>query len=207
MQKVIREGRYEKGAAKLVKEVLQPDDIVLELGAGIGVVATICANIVGSANVVAYDANLDLKPIALDVFRLNGVSPSYRTGLVDSASGPRTFHKRENFWASSTNEARADDAQDIVLEATPLGEAVSEHRPTCLIVDIEGGEDGLIDNTDLPGVRLIIIEVHDDLLGEEGVRRLYGRMNELGFVPTRNNGRDICLERDPYHSLLHDRVA
>ena len=48
MSRVIERGRYEGGEVNALKKILRPNDKVLELGAGIGVVSTAAAQIIGS---------------------------------------------------------------------------------------------------------------------------------------------------------------
>ena len=45
------------------------------------------------------------------------------------------------------------------MRGVALGELIREHRPTVLVIDIEGGESDL-GPTPLPGVRAVIVECH-----------------------------------------------
>ena len=63
-----------------------------------------------------------------------------------------------------------------------LGKFNFESRTKLLIIDIEGGEQELVNCCDLPGVRKIMIEFHPELIGEKGVLKLTDWLYSLGFV-------------------------
>jgi len=50
-------GDYERKEATIVSQRLTADDVVLEIGAGIGFLSAYCAKRIGSERVFAYDAN------------------------------------------------------------------------------------------------------------------------------------------------------
>lgn len=50
-----------------------------------------------------------------------------------------------------------------------------------LIIDIEGGEDGLFDDVDLTGVRKIMLEIHQPTIGRRGVKRLFDQLSAQNF--------------------------
>ena len=56
-------------------------------------------------------------------------------------------------------------------------------KPTVIVCDIEGGEDGLFDATDLSSVRHIVIELHPKSYGEEGAARVLSVLAARGLVP------------------------
>src|SRR5947209_17291094 len=61
VERTVSRGRYERDELRLIEQVLSPGDVVLEVGAGIGLVSAYCAKRLGSSRVFAYEANPDLE--------------------------------------------------------------------------------------------------------------------------------------------------
>src|SRR5207237_906870 len=61
-ERTVSRGRYEQDECRLIEQVLSPADVVLEVGAGLGLVSAYCAKRLGSSRVFAYEANPDLEP-------------------------------------------------------------------------------------------------------------------------------------------------
>ena len=72
----IYEEDYEEDEAKCVLAKIQPHDIVLEFGAGLGYLSTLCSKRIGSERVFAYEANPELIPLIEKTYRNNGVAAS-----------------------------------------------------------------------------------------------------------------------------------
>ena len=65
-------GWYESQEINALRKTLREDDVYLELGSGVGVVATIVSRLIGSDRVTAYEANPDVAEIARQTFAQNG---------------------------------------------------------------------------------------------------------------------------------------
>ena len=50
-------GRYELQEARALAEFVKPEDVVMDIGAGVGFVSILAARIVGGPNVIAVEAN------------------------------------------------------------------------------------------------------------------------------------------------------
>jgi predicted O-methyltransferase YrrM len=62
VEQAISKGGYERDELRLIGMLLSPSDVVLEIGAGLGVVSAYCAKRLGSSRVFAFEANPDLEP-------------------------------------------------------------------------------------------------------------------------------------------------
>jgi hypothetical protein len=82
------DGLYELPERTLVTQALENDDVVLELGTGIGVVTVICAKRLGAGRVHSFEANPMLISVARETFRLNEVS-------------------KTRYWVSTTERCRS----------------------------------------------------------------------------------------------------
>ncbi|MFN6951607.1 MAG: glycosyltransferase family 2 protein [Albidovulum sp.] len=71
---------------------------------------------------------------------------------------------------------------------------VAEVRPTVIVCDIEGGERGLFDRTDLSGVRAVVLEPHPKVYGPWGVARVAGVLAAKGLTLASDNGPDSPVQ-------------
>jgi FkbM family methyltransferase len=170
----------------------------LELGAGIGLLATYCSLEIGSDQVKTFEANPFMLPLITKTFALNGVSPTFVIGAIGPRYGQIEFHVRENFWASSSHHGRAEGSvQTITVPVCALHDEIVATRPTYLVIDIEGAEENLVGSSELPGVKKVMVELHPELIGEAGVRSFLGWLSDLGFRKDGDISKDveIYLER------------
>jgi len=177
----IRRGEYETREAELVRRLLRPDDRVLELGAGLGFLTSLCALIVGSDRVMAYEANPTLEAHIHETFVLNNVSPALHMVMADTGEGAATLHVTEDFWTASRIPRPSTASRAIAVPTRNVNSDIAVFRPTVLIVDIEGGERDLIPRLRLEGIRALIVEVHQSVIGLDGVEQMRRSLSERGF--------------------------
>jgi len=183
-------GEYENRERRLVREFVAPGDRVLEVGGAIGVVAMTAASIVGSENVVTFDANPDIVADAKENFRRNDLGGvSARCGaLVNRRKFQRdsfvAFFIRGSFWASSLKGPRHAPGVEKVVEIPTfcLEDEIARHRANVLICDIEGGEVDLLMDADLTGIRLILMEIHYFATGEKAADDMVRKLILDGFT-------------------------
>jgi FkbM family methyltransferase len=190
------DGQYELPERTLVSEALEDDDVVLELGTGIGVVTVICSRRLGAGRVHSFEANPNLIPVAEETFRLNGVAPSLENTILGVCEGERTFYVEKNFWSSSTVK-RSARSRPVKVTVRRLDDAIETLRPTVLIVDIEGGEAEVFDTVQLGTVRKVLIEFHPHVIGQDAVDHIKDAFRSAGFVPTKElfGGNQIFYQR------------
>lgn len=190
----IVKGSYEAAERDLVRAALRPGDRVLEIGAGVGVVALTCAQAVGTENVLSYEANAALEPVIRENFRLNGRTPNLRMRAISSDGAPLRFFRNENIVSSSVHD-RGLAAQEIVVPSDRIDDALTEHRATVLVMDIEGAENAILPAADLSGLREMIIELHPHIVGEEPTEMLIRSLKDRGFTETGRRHKNIRLTR------------
>jgi FkbM family methyltransferase len=173
-------GSYEADELAGLIGVIRPGDCVLELGAGLGFIATFIARALRPRRVVSVEADPRVAAIARRTHALNDVTVELRNTLVAAEDGEVDFHLQPAFWGSSTTWL--PDSTTVRLAATAFRRLLADVRPEVLIIDIEGSEDGLFDGVDLTGVRAISLEIHRRLLGLAGIRRLFMTLGEAGFA-------------------------
>lgn len=176
----IYDGEYEHGELYFLRSRLNSDDIVMELGTGIGLLSCYAAKIVGSQNVFTYEANPSLEKPIRQLYQMNNVNPHLECCMLGEQEGEHNFYIEKDFWAS-TNVKGSEESIAVKVPVKSFNEAIRQINPSFLIIDIEGGEYELINYADLHNVRKLIIEVHRSILGNDKVESVIAKLSELGF--------------------------
>jgi FkbM family methyltransferase len=172
--------RYERGEARCVARRVAPDDVVLEVGAGIGFLSTLCALRVGGARVTAVEANPALLPRIRATWAANGVAPTLVHGVLARTAGEAELFVAPELVSSSLapgGEARAS----VRVPQLAVNELLRRVAPTCLVIDVEGAEAELLPAIDWRGVRKLILELHPHRIGAERTRELLALLAAQGF--------------------------
>jgi FkbM family methyltransferase len=180
VERALSRGGYEREELSLIGEVLLPDDVVLEVGAGLGLVSTFCAKRVGSSRVFAYEADPELEPCIRETYELNGVEPTLEMCAVGGQSGRVTLFRDKHFVSSSVVRRRVG-AKPVEVPGKALSYIVEKVRPTMLIVDAEGAEREMFEGAQLEGVTRIVLELHDRVIGPLGTDRVRASLTAMGF--------------------------
>lgn len=194
-------GAYEVPERKLLANAIQPNDVVLELGAGLGVIATFCALRTDGTHVHCYEANPALIPVIEETFRLNGCNASLHNAVLGHTAGQMEFFIEHDFWSSSTVR-RSASSKRILVTVENFSQVVETLAPTLLIIDIEGGEASLLDEfSHLPNsVQRVLIELHPQVIGPETVSKIRNTFVAAGFSPVEQlaNGAQVLFSRRTY---------
>ncbi len=174
-------GEYESREIDIVSRRLEAADVVLEVGAGLGFLSAYCAKRIGGDRVHAFEANPALMPLIRATHERNRVAPAVHNVLLARGEGERTFYVEADFWASSTT-ARTPQARAIQVPQRDLNAELLRIAPTFLIVDIEGGEGEFFACAGLAGVAKVCVEIHPDVIGNDGVSAVFARLLAQGFA-------------------------
>jgi FkbM family methyltransferase len=181
-------GVYESKEAELVKKKIAADDVVMEVGAGIGFLSALCAKVTGSERVFAYEANPQLMQVIRHVHDLNQVAPTVSNVLLGEGDGECTFWLEKDYWASSLIQG-SKDATPIRVRQIDLNQEIQRIRPSFMILDIEGGEYEFLRHARLDPIRKIVIEVHPHVLGYTRISEMLGWLFAAGFALDLGNMR------------------
>ncbi len=202
-RRLLRHGDYERREIEAVKALVRPDDVVIELGAGIGYMSTFMARNRRVGAVHAFEANPALIPYIERVHAANDVTAvTVHNALLGPRKGKAKFYIRENFPASSLEEAPRGEKSPVVrveqVEIRNAKAAFREIRPSFLVCDIEGAEADLLALPDLSGLRGAVIELHPQWIGRAGVARVFEAMMGAGltFFPRVSNKKVVAFLRD-----------
>ena len=196
VERTVSRGRYEQDECRLIEQVLSPADVVLEVGAGLGLISAYCAKRLGSSRVFAYEANPDLEACIRETYSLNEVQPTLDMCAVGADAGKVTLFRSEDLWASSVLRP-SGKVRPVEVPVKALSEIVQLVRATLLIVDVEGAESELFDRAHLPTVSRIILELHEWVIGTAGARRVRSTLSAIGFeeLPDLSTGKHLVLQR------------
>lgn len=198
VERALSKGSYEREELRLIGEVLSPSDVVLEVGAGLGLVSAYCAKRLGSSRVFAYEADPDLEPCIRETYALNGVDPNLDMCAIGAQAGRVTLYRDKHFVSSSVVRRRVG-AHPVEVPGKALNYVVEKARPTLLVIDAEGAERELFDGAELPGVSKVVLELHDRVIGRDGTNRVRRLLAAMGFKEDRrlSSHDHVVLRRDP----------
>jgi len=182
----INAAEYEGHEIRGALHVVQEDDVVLEIGAGLGIVGAVIASNARPKSVHSFEANPDLIPTIERLYELNGlegVNSVRNTVLLSDPERPASipFHLRNSFLGSSLIEAQGRVRKTVDVPTASFGETSAELGATVLIMDIEGGELELLRHADLSQFRAAVLEFHPTAYGIEGMRECKQILTDAGF--------------------------
>ncbi|EDX76737.1 methyltransferase, FkbM family protein [Coleofasciculus chthonoplastes PCC 7420] len=189
-------GYYEQNELRIVKAKLTPNDIVMEIGTGIGLLSSYCAKRIGSERVFTFEANPELELPIRQNYAINQVSPHLEICLIGEREGTHQFYIEKNFWSSSTIQ-RHPDAKAIQVTVKSFNQEIKRLNPTFLIIDIEGGEYELLNYAHFHNVKKLVIELHERIIGREKVEFVKAKLHQWGFKihPKISTTEELFLER------------
>jgi FkbM family methyltransferase len=171
---------YEAEELALLKDFLATEDVVMEVGTGLGLLSTYCAKHIGDDRVYSFEANPTLEGPIRANYALNQVAPTLEMGLVGRQPSPGTFYVGDNFWSSSIFN-KAEGAQPITVPGISFNDKLKDIDPTFLVLDIEGGEYDLVEYAQFHNVRKLLIEIHDWVLTPDQVQHVRDTLMRQGF--------------------------
>ena len=180
----LEKGFYEKQESKELERLIEPDERILEIGAGIGFISALCAQNGKAAAIRAYEANPDLIPFIKRVHALNEITTvEVVNGVLSSSpTAPKaTFYQRHDFWASSLSPEPFKYKTTVEVDVVDFTAELRAFKPTLIICDIEGGELELMREANLEGVRKVYMEIHQKVLGRRGIKALFDCMSKKDF--------------------------
>ena len=202
MQDILYAGVYEEPELTLLDEKLERDDVVVEVGAGLGFLSAFCAKRIGSDRVFTYEANPAMESHIRRTYQLNSVEPRLRIGMLGATSGTHEFFIGEDFWSSSASHNAGSTVVEVPVFDTRA--ELEPIQPTFLVMDIEGGEYELLKCIDLGTIQKVLVEVHPRVLTEAQLDEIYQVLETAGFSVVSRAGRDgesIFLQRQPETAL------
>lgn len=204
IEAAILAGCFEAEEAAQIPHIVKADDIVLDIGAGIGFISTLIARI--AARVISVEANPDLLPFMRRLHRLNGVENAERLNVVlgDDDSGSATFYQRTDFWMGSLAAGPNPYVSTVNVPVRGLNALLKQAQVSLIVCDIEGAESFLFKDVELCCVDRVYLELHDHITGLKGVAAVFCTMAERGFAydPRFSSGAIVLFRRVDQNEAL-----
>ncbi|AXI48837.1 FkbM family methyltransferase [Sulfitobacter sp. SK012] len=180
----LRKDLYEGKESDAVMKVVRDDDVVIELGAGIGYMSTLVATKRKLKAVYAYEANPNLIPYIHAVHAANNVKNAHvHNAILGARKGTVDFYPRKNLLASSLVPKEGEEAPySVKVDVLNAKQVMKETQANVLICDIEGAEADLIPAMDLSGLRAAVIELHPQWIGPDGVNAVFRAFMDAGLA-------------------------
>jgi FkbM family methyltransferase len=178
-------GDYEAPELMALAALVRPQDRVLELGAGMGLVSGVIAKRNPTVRFLSYEANPAMEGAIRALHATNGIANiSLRPAIVASLDqGPtRRFRLHRNFTEGSLVADSADQGFVEVAVDDP-SKVMAEFQPDILLCDIEGGEEELIPLLDMRNLRAAVIELHPKIVSRAGMKRIFEAFLAAQMVP------------------------
>lgn len=180
-------GDYEIDENKILSETLTQNDVLLELGTGVGFNSIYAAKM-NNNKVVTFEGNPRLIPLIKKNMKKNKVNFSLRNEIVISKNFNNTsssFNVVEDFWSSSLKEPIGGKiVEKVTVPTYNINNVIRDVKPTYLVVDIEGGEEDLFENCDFlkwSSIEKILLEMHADVIGEEQCFAVIKNIVQCGY--------------------------
>ncbi|MGD9861636.1 MAG: FkbM family methyltransferase [Pseudodonghicola sp.] len=176
------EGLEMAGALHVVGE----DDVVLEIGAGIGLVGAVIAANAKPRAVRSFEANPELIPQIEALYAANDLGDRIAVRNAVLVSAPErpatmTFHVHNSYLGSSLIAPEGRETRAVEVPTESFAETCADLQPSVLIMDIEGGELEILRHADLTGFRAMVLEFHPKAYGVGGMRECKNILRAAGF--------------------------
>lgn len=176
--KSIKAGNYEAHEAAMLDALIQPGEVILEIGGGCGFISTCCAKNPHTKGVFCVEANPNLIETIRLTHKINSVDVTVLNEILAEHDGETDFYLHRDFWASGT---RSFLGTPIRVKTTSFQSRLDQIRPSMLIVDIEGGEETLFEHVNLTGVKKIMLELHQPTIGRRGIKKVFDLLSAQQF--------------------------
>ncbi|ODN42866.1 FkbM family methyltransferase [Piscirickettsia litoralis] len=177
-------GDYEESEISLMKNFIELDDNVLDIGAGMRLTSCYAAKLTNN-EVIAVEPDARLHPLIIKNAQLNNASIIVIDGCISSNANSSVvdfYINHEEFWFSSLNKGKNKDHKPPKkIKVLQLENLLSKYQPTVLILDIEGAEKYLFNKKYNHMPNKIIIEIHFQILGSQQASEVINDLTNLGY--------------------------
>jgi FkbM family methyltransferase len=197
LRRNIYRGQHERKEMETIRHLLRSDDIVLELGAGAGIIsAFIAQRLSDSRNLHTLEPNPQLLNTIDSIAAANGVTPNVLNAAVGTQDGKQAFFFAENFLASSAYD-RGQNAKKTMVQVMAMSALLERIRPTFIVFDIEGAEQDVLTVPIPPEVRVLCGELHPHIIGNHAASDVIRSIIDSGFVflADQSQGRAVAFVR------------
>ena len=193
----LAEGTYEADEAKAADRCVRKGFRVLELGAGIGYVTSICARRAGPANVLSVEANPDLLPVIEANLARNGLSGV--TLMHGAVTGPVEEGATADFAVSTgyTGSSLDGKGRAVRVPLISIHDLIRAHKPHVVLMDVEGAEADMFGRLWKCPLRFCVMELHPKKYHARTIKKIVDFMSamDLTYDPVTSRGKIIGFRK------------
>lgn len=177
--------QYEVPEIEALLQLLRPNDRVIEVGVGLGVVSGLAAKSQPDAQIKCFEANPELIAAIEELHDVNDIhSIELQNAILVPGVGGETrdFHIHQSF-AEGSLIATDKTSHTVQVPTLSVEEMLENFKPDVLVVDIEGGEAELLSQLNLTGVRALVLELHPALISRGDEIQIYKTCANADLYP------------------------
>ena len=173
---------YERHERDVLHRTVEPGEIILEIGAGIGLVTCVAAALAGeSGSIHCIEANPKLINTIKKNLEFNGLSATVENSLIGGCEGERKLFLAEQFESTSAYQEKGT-GEVITVQQKTFREIANDLKPSYLILDIEGSEIELgTFVAEAESLKKICVEMHPHKVGDDRISALICELINAGF--------------------------
>lgn len=201
IERKIAAGTYESFESHAARMRIKPGMRVLEVGAGLGYVSSVCAEMAGPENVVSLEANPQmLKPARANLVR-NGygaVTLEHGAAVSSERAGQEVnFRAGRLFWGGAALAEGQEHEDMVAVPALDLHDIMVGWKPRFVMLDVEGGEAELFRRPWPRFVRFVVLELHPRKYASSVIKEIVDCMSASGLTydPVTSRGRTLGFMR------------
>jgi FkbM family methyltransferase len=193
----LADGSYEEDEARSADRCVRKGFRVLELGAGIGYVTSLCAQRAGPENVLSVEANPDLLPVIEANLARNGLSGvSVMHGAV---TGPVEEGAMAEFAASEgyTGSSLDGKGRGVRVPLISVHDLIRAHKPHVVLMDVEGAEADMFNRPWKCPLRFCVMELHPRKYHARTIKKIVDFMSamDMTYDPVTSRGKVLGFRK------------
>lgn len=188
VEELIVFGVHEPIGTDAYARIIDPGDVVLDIGMNIGYYCAVASSRIGARGAIfGFEPDPDAFACAVQNAAKLGVPFEAKQGAVAESSGEVTFHRSNVLnWGSLCQSDTLSQTESITVEGHSVDDFCKKYnvRPNVIRMDIEGGELGAIAgavDTLRSCVPKLFMEVHPWLLGRAATYELLQKLIDAGY--------------------------
>lgn len=193
----INSGGYSADLVRMLPGAVKPGDRVLVIGAGLGTVSSLIANIDGVGRVIAVEANPEVAAYLKRVHALNGVSwvETVNAVLCDVTKGCYVpFFARPDIRTSSLLSDECSWQQAVMVPGMDLNLILTEEQINLIVCEIPTAAAELLGTAELGAVERILVSSGDNFTDLREANEVRSLLSEQGF-DTEERGTALLFGR------------